>query len=486
MGKISPNKYFQNKFKPTTIPTYFCFMLLAAPPDKKGGTKIKQTSDLSAEEEKMAKVLKLENKGALNNPLPTKNQVRGEPCLLNEWVKNHSKVDPKNVELIHFSKQKGFVRAPKKSLKLKKVSRHPADSDSYFHPEQMSLVFQPLYSASDGHNLKLICIKNKKDRDFFFEHAVSLATPKTVRKWQCRNCSSCDCYKAFLSGLSAQCEIETTILEKSLYLLTGSGFKPHFGADFNFDTQRLLLLPSNEEQSLRQMLSLEMRLKKLDAQPKYHGVLANFNKKMAKLTGSDLCLFGNDPRLNGLQQHFIRFSFVGSKSQSTPLRPISDLSFIPQPDPEVRVGISEDTAPSGLIPPSDNDEVPVEDLAKIDKSLKGVKKAPPAGGVSFNSCLLTQARIFADILRSFRGWQSLKVIMLADIRQFYWQISTSFRVCSLQRFWFRPKGLGTTEDNDMVEYATMCALFGIKRVGSSRDAENRRMWSREAPEGCKI
>ena len=70
MGKISPNKYFQNKFKPTTIPTYFCFMLLAAPPDKKGGTKIKQTSDLSAEEEKMAKVLKLENKGALNNPLP--------------------------------------------------------------------------------------------------------------------------------------------------------------------------------------------------------------------------------------------------------------------------------------------------------------------------------------------------------------------------------------------------------------------------------
>ena len=77
-------------------------------------------------------------------------------------------------------------------------------------------------------------------------------------------------------------------------------------------------------------------------------------------------------------------------------------------------------------------------------------------------------------------------IMLGDIRQFYWCISTSFRVCSLQRFWFRPKGLGTTEDNDMVEYATMCALFGIKRVGSSRDAENRRMWSREAPEGCKI
>ena len=461
--KISPDKFFKINLKFTPIPNYFCFMMLAGSSGKQSVKINEQKNHLLLAENKMAQILKINDKSTLINPSPSNSQIKGKSCMFNEWFKDHSKVKQKDIELINFSRKEGFVRVPKKSLKLKKVSRHPADSDSYFNPEEMSLVFQPLYSASDGHNLKLICIKNKKDRDFFFEHALSLARPKTVKRWQCGNCSACDCYKAFLSGLSAQCELETKILEESLYLLTGSNFKPHFGADFSFDPQRLLQLPSNEEQALRQMLTLEIRLKKLDGQYKHHGVLANFNKKMAKLTSSDLCLFGNDSRLNGLQQHFIRFSFIGSKSVSTPLRPVSDLSYIPAPDPEVRVSLAEGKIHSGLDPLSEEGEVPVQDLAKIDKSLKGVKKTQPAGGVSFNSCLLTQARIFADILRSFRGWQSLKIIMLADIKQFYWCISTSYRVCSLQRFWFRPKGLGTSHENDMIEYASMSALFGASR-----------------------
>ena len=469
--KISPEKIFKIKlnFTPTIIPNYFCFMLLAGSSNKPRAKINEKANQLKSAENKMAQILKIDDKSTLINPSPVNNEIRGKKCMFNEWFKDHSKVKQKDIEVVNFSKKEGFVRVPKKSLKLKKVSRHPPDSDSYFNSGDLSLVFQPLYSASDGHNLKLICIKNKKDRDFFFEHALSLARPKTVKRWQCGNCSACDCYKAFLSGLSAQCEIETRILEESLYLLTGSNFKPHFGADFSFDTLKLLQLPTNEEQALRQMLSLEIRLKKLDGQYKFHGVLANFNKKMAKLTSSDLCLFGNDPRLNGLQQHFIRFSFIGSKSVSTPLRPVSDLSYIPAPNPEVQVSLSEDTTPSGLDPISENDEVPVQDLAKIDKSLKGAKKPQPAGGVSFNSCLLTQARIYADILRSFRGWQSLKIIMLADIKSFYWCISTSYKVCSLQRFWFRPKGLGSSHENDMIEYASMSALFGAS--SSPQNAE---------------
>ena len=80
--------------------------------------------------------------------------------------------------------------------------------------------------------------------------------------------------------MSARAETESGILEASLYLLEGEGFLPHFGADFLFDEERLLLLPTNEEESLRQMLNLERRLVKLDGQKKFHGVLNNFNKNV--------------------------------------------------------------------------------------------------------------------------------------------------------------------------------------------------------------
>ena len=456
--KIPPNRTNETLSNHPRIPTYVCLMLLANSPRKNRvkTSKISQES-LKVKEDEMANILRLDNDSIIvNNPVTSELHCN-KHCLTNQW----SKVNTTNIELINFSKEKGFVRTPIKSLRLKKASRHPPDAESYFNPDQMALVYLPLRGSSDNHNLKLVMLKKQKDQEFFFQNALSLAPPRTLKKWQCPNCKPCGCYKNFLSGISARSETESGILEGSLYLLEGEGFLPHFGADFLFDEERLLLLPTNEEESLRQMLRLEIRLKKLDGQKKYHGVLSNFNKKMLKLTGSDLCIFGNDPRLNGYQQHFIRFSFVGSSnSSSTPTRPISDLSYCPAPDEEMLIAATDENGKTNLIDSSANNEANVEEMAKFDKTLLGQNKKSRTGTVSFNSCLLTQAKVYADILRTFRGWQSLKIIFLADIIAFFWCISTSYRVASLQRFWFRKKGLGTTENNDMIEFASMSALFG--------------------------
>ena len=452
-----PNKIDDFLSNDLRIPNHICLMLLAKSP-KKNRVKINNApkENLKAKEDEMASILRLDNDSIIvNNPSSELHLSRN--CLSNQW----SKVNPTNVELINFSKEKGFVRTPIKSLRLKKASRHPPDAESYFNPDQQALVYLPLRGPSDNHNLKLVMLKKQKDQEFFFQNALSLAPPRTLKKWQCPNCKPCSCYKNFLSGVSARSETESEILEESLYLLTGEGFLPHFGADFLFDEERLLLLPTNEEESLRQMLNLERRLVKLDGQKKFHGVLNNFNKKMLKLIGSDLCLLGNDSRLNGYQQHFIRISFVGSaNSHSTPTRPISDLSFCPAPTEELRISATNDNSKTSKTDSSVDNETNIEEMAKFDKTLLGQKKKPRTGTVSFNSCLLTQAKVYADILRTFRGWQSLKITFLGDIIAFYWGISTSFRVASLQRFWFRPKGLGIIENNDMIEFATMSAQFG--------------------------
>ena len=456
--EMVPNKIDDFLSNDPRIPTYICLMLLAKSPKKtQDKTNNANMESLKSQEDEMANILRLDNDSIIvNNPVTSELHC-SKNCLTNKW----SKVNPTNIELINFSKEKGFVRTPIKSLRLKKASRHPPDAESYFNPDQQALVYLPLRGPSDNHNLKLVMLKKQKDQEFFFQNALSLAPPRTLKKWQCPNCKPCSCYKNFLSGVSARAETESGILEASLYLLEGEGFLPHFGADFLFDEERLLLLPTNEEESLRQMLNLERRLVKLDGQKKFHGVLNNFNKKMLKLTGSDLCLLGNDYRLNGYQQHFIRFSFVGSaNSHSTPTRPISDLSFCPAPTEELVISATNDNSNAGKNESSLDNETNIDEMAKFDKTLLGHKKKSRTGTVSFNSCLLTQAKVYADILRTFRGWQSLKITFLADIIAFYWGICTSFRVASLQRFWFRPKGLGTSENNDMIEFASMSAQFG--------------------------
>ena len=313
---------------------------------------------------------------------------------------------------------------------MKSISKHPPDAEGFYNADETALVYVPL-KGTDFHDLRLVLIKNQKDRDFFFQHAVSLAKP-FVRRMQCPNCRQCGCVKIYESGMSGGSEIESKLLEKSLHLLEGDGFEAHFAAEFFFDPNKLKLLPTNEHLSKQQMLNMEARLMRMDKQPKYKGILAAFNKKMAKLVNSDLCICGNDKRLTGMQQHFIRFSFVGNSSSSTtPVRPISDMSFVSGNNDRVAVP-GED----GMFRPAGGNEAPsaqaeeLDQMAKVDKSLLGLKKKT-GEKVSFNSCLLNQAKVHADILRSFRGWQCLKIIFLGDIQAFFWQIAVSLQTASL-------------------------------------------------------
>ena len=413
---------------------------------------------LAAAEDKMAGTLRFNNDLTLVNKLSINNSKRSPDKIkiINRWSGRTTEGNGANVNL---TKEIGFQRTPTKTLRMKSISKHPPDAEGFYNADETALVYVPL-KGTDFHDLRLVLIRNKKDRDFFFQHAVSLAKP-FVRRMQCPNCRQCRCVKVYESGMSGGSEIESKLLEKSIHLLEGDGFEPHFAAEFFFDPNKLKLLPTNEHLSKQQMLNMEARLMRMDKQPKYKGILAAFNKKMAKLVNSDLCIFGNDKRLTGMQQHFIRFSFVGNSSSSTtPVRPISDMSFVSGNNDRVAVS-GED----GMFRPAGGNEAPsaqaeeLDQMAKVDKSLLGLKKK--AGEkVSFNSCLLNQAKVHADILRSFRGWQCLKIIFLSDIQAFFWQIAVSLQTASLQRFFWRMKGLGVTKDNPLIELATLSSLFG--------------------------
>ena len=439
----------------SSVPTYFCFMVLADVNTKPVQHSNKQ---LVAAENKMAATLKFSNNLTLVNNLSIRNSKLSPDKLkiVNQWS---GQVSGGTVASVNMTKEAGFKRTPTKSLRIKSISKHPPDAEGFYNADETALVYVPL-RGTDFHDLRLVLIKNQKDRDFFFQHAVSLAKP-FVRRMQCPNCRQCSCVKVYESGMAGGSEIESKLLEKSLHLLEGDGFEPHFAAEFFFDPNKLKLLPTNEHLSKQQMLNMEARLMKMDKQPKYKGILAAFNKKMAKLVNSDLCIFGNDKRLTGMQQHFIRFSFVGNSSSSTtPVRPISDMSFVSGNNDRVAVS-NEDSMfrPAGGndVPTAQNEEL--DQMSKVDKSLLGLKKK--AGEkVSFNSCLLNQAKVHADILRSFRGWQCLRIIFLGDIQAFFWQIAVSLQTASLQRFFWRMKGLGILDDNPLVELATLSSLFG--------------------------
>ena len=111
-----PNKIDDFLSNDLRIPNHICLMLLAKSP-KKNRVKINNApkENLKAKEDEMASILRLDNDSIIvNNPSSELHLSRN--CLSNQW----SKVNPTNVELINFSKEKGFVRTPIKSLRLKK------------------------------------------------------------------------------------------------------------------------------------------------------------------------------------------------------------------------------------------------------------------------------------------------------------------------------------------------------------------------------
>ena len=115
--EMVPNKIDDFLSNNPRIPTYICLMLLAKSPKKtQDKTNNANMESLKSQEDEMANILRLDNDSIIvNNPVTSELHC-SKNCLTNKW----SKVNPTNIELINFSKEKGFVRTPIKSLRLKK------------------------------------------------------------------------------------------------------------------------------------------------------------------------------------------------------------------------------------------------------------------------------------------------------------------------------------------------------------------------------
>ena len=334
-----------------------------------------------------------------------------------------------------------LFRVSVKSLKLGKVRADVGSSGNFRSKDKLAMIFIPCKSSSS--DFKLHIIKNSIDREFMRIHSVCLDLPPP-RIFQCENCRSCPCIRLLLTGASPQQKVETMLMNQSLCLIHFKG-KPFFQGNYNFYEERLKQLRSNRNESLKHMKILERKLCKIAQMPQFSNVIELFNKKFLKLFSTGLCLALTDPLLKPYEstvtRHYIRWSFAGrlESSATTPIRPITDHSFIGNP--------------------LDQELVPASDIDKSCKATETLSNKNTKGkNLSFNNCLLNNVKTLSDLYRSCTVFRVLQLIWCFDVKSFYWCCALPLETSLKQSFWWKEKGLGS--DSPWTEYCSRSCLFG--------------------------
>ena len=371
---------------------------------------------------------KMKFKTSLNkNSMVSKTKVLSNGSTFTEWV---PAMPEEKVQI---------YRLANKTLRFGKIKAQPGSSGNYKTKNDFSVVFVPCNGQSSDY--KLLVTKNAVDREFMLTHTPILENPR-IRENQCPNCKKCPCSKLALTGCSEQQQLEKALMIKSLRLITIDG-RPYFEGNYNFDENKLALLRSNRNESLKHMQILERKLKEISKNSLFSNIIELFNKKFQKLFSTGLCLPLTDPSLaaySHIPRHYIRWSYAARiQSESSPVRPITDHSFL---TPEN--GHEEELAASEI----DKSCLAAEQLNKH-------KKGRP---VSFNQCLLTNVKTHSDLFRSIAVFRVMQLIWLCDIIGFFWHCALPKSVSLRQCFWWRPSGLGSSDP--WVEYCARNCLFG--------------------------
>ena len=332
-----------------------------------------------------------------------------------------------------------IYRLSNKTLRFGKLKPEPGSSGNYKNKNDFSLVFVP--SKGPSSDYKLHVTKNAIDREFMLTHTPRMENPR-IQETMCPNCKSCPCAKLALTGCSEQQKLETDLMIRSLRLTKING-RPFFEGNFNFDDKKLALLRSNRNESLKHMQILERKLLAISKNDLFSNIVELFNKKFQKLFATGLCLPLSDPSLaaySHIPKHYIRWSFAARiDSSSTPLRPITDHSFLtPDGKPEEQLAASE-----------------IDKSCMTAEQLNKPKKGKP---VSFNQCLLTNVKTRSDLFRSIAVFRVMQLVWLFDIKGFYWHCCLPKSVSVRQCFWWRPAGLGSSDP--WVEFCSRNCLFG--------------------------
>ena len=272
-------------------------------------------------------------------------------------------------------------------------------------------------------------------------HTPRLENPR-LQEIMCPNCKNCPCAKLALTGCSEQQKLETALMIRSLRVIRIND-RPYFEGNFNFDDNKLALLRSNRNESLKHMQILERKLQVISKNDLFSNIIELFNKKFQKLFATGLCLPLSDPSLaaySHIPKHYIRWSYAARiESQSSPVRPITDHSFLsPEGRPEEELAASE-----------------IDKSCLAAEQLNKPKKGKP---VSFNQCLLTNVKTRSDLFRSIAVFRVMQLIWLFDIIGFYWHCALPKSVSVRQCFWWKPSGLGSSDP--WMEFCSRNCLFG--------------------------